>query len=505
MTTDWTSAVDREDLAAIERLLGAGADIDARDEHGQTALMNAARDGRTAVVRLLVHRGADLDHAAKYGLTALMLAVLRGHVEVVRILAEAGADRDRRGTGAPGFAGKTALDLAAGLEHAEMVGLLERDPRREPRPAQPAALPATPVAGWVTLIAALVVALYLCWQIVEPFAHVLLWALVLAIVFAPVHRRIDTALGRPGLSAAVSTVLVILTIVGPVSFLTVAVVAELRSVALSIDTTQSWMSPDAPVIGPLIGWISQYVDLDLEQMQSPDFVRTRLEAWSGMLANSTLGLVGGVASTALQMVLVVFTLYYLFRDGTAIRRGVTSVIPIGTVQARDIMARTMEVVGASVYGVITIAAIQGALGSGIFWAIGLPSPLLWGVVMFVLSMIPMAGAFLVWVPAALYLAVTGAWMQAAILTAWGILVIGTVDNLLRPRLVGRRTRMHELLVFFGVLGGIDAFGVIGVILGPVVIAITLALLEIVRHAGQVSQPAPVPTSSEPDARIPQES
>jgi predicted PurR-regulated permease PerM len=138
---------------------------------------------------------------------------------------------------------------------------------------------------------------------------------------------------------------------------------------------------------------------------------------------------------------------------------------------------------------MVIAAIQGTLGFFIFYVLGLPSPLLWGVVMFVLCMIPMAGAFLVWVPAAIYLALTGAWVKAVILTAWGMLVVGSIDNFLSPRLIGRRTRMHELLIFFGVLGGLDVFGVIGVILGPVVFAITIALVEIVRQANQ-----PVSTS-----------
>jgi predicted PurR-regulated permease PerM len=131
-----------------------------------------------------------------------------------------------------------------------------------------------------------------------------------------------------------------------------------------------------------------------------------------------------------------------------------------------------------------ISAIQGALGFFIFWALGLPSALLWGIVMFFLSMIPMAGAFLVWGPAAVYLAVIGLWTKAGILTAWGILVVGSIDNVLSPRLVGRRARMHELLIFFAVLGGIQVFGVLGVVLGPVVVAVTLALLEIVRQANR---------------------
>jgi predicted PurR-regulated permease PerM len=139
--------------------------------------------------------------------------------------------------------------------------------------------------------------------------------------------------------------------------------------------------------------------------------------------------------------------------------------------------------------VLVIAVIQGVLGGLAFWVLGLPSPLLWGVVMIFLSMIPMAGAFIVWVPAAIYLAITGHWVSALILTVWGALVIGSIDNFLRPKLVGEKTRLHELLVFFSVLGGLQVFGVIGLVLGPVIVAITIALLDVLRHADGVS-PAP---------------
>jgi predicted PurR-regulated permease PerM len=177
-------------------------------------------------------------------------------------------------------------------------------------------------------------------------------------------------------------------------------------------------------------------------------------------------------------------MFYLFRDGDAIRRAAFDMFPLERAQTRDVFARTKEVVGATVYGVIVIALIQGTLGAFIFWVLGLPSPLLWGVVMFFLSMIPMAGAFLVWVPAALFLALSGAWGRAGILAAWGVLVVGSIDNLLSPRLVGQRTRLHELLVFFSVLGGLEVFGVLGVVLGPVVVAVTLAVIEMVRQANR---------------------
>jgi ankyrin repeat protein len=121
---EWRAAIERADLVSLERMLDAGVDVNARDEHGQTALMNAARAGRTLVVRLLVDRGAGLNSAAKYGLTALMLAVVAGHVDVVRILVEAGADLQARGTGAPGFAGQTALDLAQAIGSQPMIEAL---------------------------------------------------------------------------------------------------------------------------------------------------------------------------------------------------------------------------------------------------------------------------------------------------------------------------------------------------------------------------------------------
>jgi predicted PurR-regulated permease PerM len=296
-------------------------------------------------------------------------------------------------------------------------------------------------ASWIALIAALLAGLYLCWRIIAPFLDVLMWAAVLVTVFHPVHRRLLVRLRHPGWTATVSTLLVIVTILGPVTLITLAVVDELRNIAGSLDTNSVRIFDfNSPVLGPWLRWLDQYVDI--ERLQSPAFLRATLERWTGTLANSTIGVVGGAVSVVVQMLLVVFTMFYLFRDGDAIRRAAFDMLPLERSQTRDVVARTKEVVGATVYGVIVIALIQGSLGAFIFWALGLPSPLLWGVVMFFLSMIPMAGAFLVWAPAALFLAFTGAWGRAVILVIWGVLVVGSIDNLLSPRLVGQRTRLH---------------------------------------------------------------
>lgn len=343
-------------------------------------------------------------------------------------------------------------------------------------------------ARWLALVLALLAFLYLCWLMLQPFVDVLLWAMVLVAVFMPVHRRLVSHLQRPTIAATLSTLLVVVTILAPATLVTIAVIGELSDMAGSLDTGARWESVQLVLqrLQPWIPWV------DLHQLESREFLLERLQVWSGALANRTLGMVGGVMSTVVQTFLVIFTMFYVFRDGDAIRQAFYDVLPLERGQSRAVVARTAEVIGASVYGVLVIAAIQGLLGGFIFWALGLPSPLLWGVVMFFLCMIPMAGAFLVWAPAALLLVVSGAWGKGLFLTAWGVLVVGTIDNFLSPRLVGQRARLHELLIFFSVLGGLQVFGVLGIVLGPVTVALTLAIFEVVRHGTQPLENEPPP-------------
>jgi predicted PurR-regulated permease PerM len=336
------------------------------------------------------------------------------------------------------------------------------------------------LAGHVALAVALAFALYICWLIVQPFVNVLLWASVLTMVFYPLHRRIRLGVRQPETAAALSTLLVIVLILVPITFVTIAIVRELRDVAETLQAgVQQVGGPSIPGLGMILGRLDGYVDIDPVAAQK--FLAERMQVWGAALAGSTLIVVGGALGAVVQTALVVFTMFYMFRDGDRIRVAVYDTMPLERVQVHDIIARTKEVISATIYGVLVIAAIQGTLGTFIFWILGLPSPLLWGVVMFVLCMIPMAGAFLVWVPAAIYLAFTGAYVKAGILVVWGVLVIGGIDNLLSPRLVGKRARLHELLIFFGVLGGLQVFGILGVVLGPVVVAVTLAMIEMIRQ------------------------
>lgn len=330
------------------------------------------------------------------------------------------------------------------------------------------------------------IALYLCWRMLQPFVEVLAWATVLVVAFYPVHRRLLARTKRPGTSALLSCLLVAITILLPTTLIVFALIHEMSGFAENLKANVSaLLDPNSPITGRFLNWLGQYVNV--EQWRSQEFLTERLQGMGGALAGRTLGFVGGVVGVIVEIFFVIFTMYYLFRDGHKIVGALPDVLPLERAQSEKILARTREVISASLYGVLVIASIQGALGGLMFWILGLPSPLVWAVVMAVLSMIPMAGSFIVWVPAAIFLALSGHWPKAIILTAWGALVIGSVDNFLRPKLVGEKTKLHELFIFFSVLGGLKVFGILGIVLGPVVLAITLALLDVFRHVEKIEE------------------
>ncbi len=351
-------------------------------------------------------------------------------------------------------------------------------------------------ARWIVLLATLAGALYLCWLMLKPFIGVLLWAGVLTVTFEPVHRRLVKWTGRQNLSALLSCLLVILTLGIPAALITWAIVHEITPTVTNLQAgVTGLLSPDSPITGPIIAWLDDHFDLEMVRRQLTE----QLGSLGTSLATRTIGIVGSVLYIIVQALFVVFVMFYLFRDGQQVRIALSNVIPLRHRQTYEIFLRTREVIGASVHGVLVISVLQGALGGLAFWTLGLPSAVLWSVAMMFLSLIPLTGAFVVWIPAAIYLAVNGAWIKALLLTLWGVLVIGLIDNFLRPRLVGGRAKLHELFIFFAVLGGLQVFGIIGIVLGPVVLAIALALFDAFRHpdtsaASSVALPL-IPTSA----------
>lgn len=356
---------------------------------------------------------------------------------------------------------------------------------------------------WAVLLAGVSLAFYLCWLMLQPFVQVLLWALVLTTSFRPLHARVHARVKNRDLSALVSCFIVLLVIGLPTVLVGFAVIRELTP---AVETLQSillgLLDPKSPVTGSVLSWLAERgVDIETVKQQAVEQAQAGLRDLTTNSIGYVRGIVSGIFGIILQTFFIFFTMYYLFRDGDRFRVALISALPLRGRTTNSIFQRIREVIGASVYGVFTIALIQGTLGGLAFWVLGLPSAVVLGVVMTFFSLIPMAGAFLVWIPAAIYLAAIGSWGAALGLTIWGSVVIGLIDNVLRPKLVGERAKLHELFIFFAVLGGLQVFGIVGLFLGPVVLAIALALFDALRQPeattmtippGSVSSRPPAP-------------
>lgn len=328
----------------------------------------------------------------------------------------------------------------------------------------------------IAILAAIGIALYLCWLMLKPFLAVLAWAVVLVIVFYPVHKQLAQRIKRRGLCALLSSTLVILIVVLPLAFLIVAVTTELAGAVRSLPShLDQFTDGSGTLTGRVSSWINERLGINAPQVQQ--FLFEQLRSYSSAILGQSLGIMGNVLSTIVKTFFVIITMYYLFRDGDKIVKALPDAMPFGTEQSEALLARINQVISASVYGVVTIALLQGLLGGLAFWVLGVPSPVLWAVVLAFVCMIPVAGSFFVWLPAAIYLMLTGHLTKGILLVVWGALVISTIDNFLRPKLIKNQTKLHELFVFFSVLGGMSVFGLLGIVMGPVILSITLGLLD----------------------------
>jgi predicted PurR-regulated permease PerM len=317
--------------------------------------------------------------------------------------------------------------------------------------------------------------IFLCYRLAVPFVSALVWALALAVAFAPFHRWLESKLKRRTLAAAACVLVVGLILVVPATFVGQQLVAQAAKGA-ELVTAQvesgAWRRAIAarPRFARLADTIEQRVDL-------PGAVQT-LATW---LTNTAKAVVKGSALQAVDLLLTFYLLFYFLRDRRAALQALRSVSPLSDAEMDRLLARVNDTILATVYGTLTVAAVQGVLGGLMFWWLGLPAPVLWGVVMGLLAVVPVLGAFVVWVPVALFLALAGSWEKALILAVWGMVIVGGIDNLLLPILAGDRMKLHTVLAFMSMVGGVILFGPAGLILGPVVLTVTAVLLEIWRR------------------------
>jgi predicted PurR-regulated permease PerM len=349
--------------------------------------------------------------------------------------------------------------------------------------------------GFLFALAAL--ALYLSYLVAEPFLNAIFAAVVLAVVFQPLHAKMHFSVRRPNLAATVSTTLVILVVAIPAIVLGVVASKELGDLYRSLNEKSAAQGGVSAYLMHLLEMpvrlLGRYIDLS-----RVDF-RSTLLGWVDGASRFLVGVSGRAVSNLLSLILevvvVFFTLFFLFRDGNWIQRRVGSVLPLTAEQSTRLVSRVSETIVASVHGGIAVGVAQGLLTGIALWVLGLSSPVLWGLVAALASLIPLVGTGLVWVPATAVLAVDGHWIKALILLAWGAGVVAQIDAVVRPYIISGRAKMHNLLIFFALLGGVKAFGFIGLFMGPVIVSVTIVLLDMLREVNAVPAPTERPITS----------
>lgn len=327
--------------------------------------------------------------------------------------------------------------------------------------------------------------IYLLYRILSPFLPSIIWAILLAIIFYPLFQKLQYLLKKRGiLSAMIMTLLVLIVIVLPFTLLLTSLAGEVVDVYHRVEeiikTGQLQAYWEKMKELPIAKWILIKLgqQIDLSQTDPLPLLLKNLKQISTFILNQTTTLVKGFSTFVAGFFFMLLSLYYLFKDGSRFFKGLKEIIPLPSRERDLLIQRFKDMIYATIYGGILIAMIQGFLGGLSFWALGLPSPIFWGTAMALLSFIPIGGTALIWVPAVILLLIGGAFIKGFILLGVGVLVISMVDNLLRPFFISTQTNIHPLLLFFSVLGGIQAFGLIGLVAGPLIATLFLTLIEI---------------------------
>lgn len=335
--------------------------------------------------------------------------------------------------------------------------------------------------------AAAVVLGYALLRMVQPFWGALLWAAMLAFVLYPLHVRLMRKLaGRSGLSAGILSGLTPFVIVAPLSLLAIAFAEQVSNLITYLRGRTVMPVPEIidrlehySLIGPAVAWAGANVPVTAEQVQGwvTDSARTLLQSAATLSGDLVLG----VAGTLLNFVLMLFLLFFLLRDGHEMLRHLMRLVPLEDSRRAELMQHLSAVLRAVIFGTVITAVIQGALIGIGFALIRLPSPVVFGVLGAAAAFIPAVGTGVVLVPAILYLAASGRWGAAVFLALWsaGIMV---AENFLRPMLASRHAAVSALAVFVGAIGGVATFGLIGILVGPVLLTLIVALIQLAEEA-----------------------
>lgn len=316
--------------------------------------------------------------------------------------------------------------------------------------------------------------------VLEPYWGAIFWACAIAVIFYPVQRWLTSKVGdKPNTVALLTLFICMIIVVIPVLLIASAFVNEGVQLYKAIDSGD--IDPKQIITRVQEAFPAITSLLERLGIETGD-LRTRIYEGatqaSKYLARETLSFGSGTASFFISLALMLYLAFFLLRDGGRLIELMVKALPLGDERERKLFSKFAEVTRATVKGNLVVAIVQGSLGGFIFWILDIPAPLLWGVVMSFLSLIPAVGAALVWLPVAIYLFALGDWVEGTVLTAYGAIIIGLADNVLRPLLVGRDTKLPDYVVLFSTIGGLSLMGINGFVIGPLIAALFMVSWDI---------------------------
>jgi predicted PurR-regulated permease PerM len=333
------------------------------------------------------------------------------------------------------------------------------------------------------LVAITAATVYLSALIARPFLTPILTATLLAIAIYPLFVRLSRHIKNRSVAALLMTLLVLIAIVLPTVLIVNKLADEITALYGWLNEKKSleggWREYVGSLVDPLLNWVASRTGIS--QLELRQTALDRLQSISAAMLNWAKSLVVNIGKTVVDTVIMLLTLFFLLRDGEYIRDRIGSILPIEPSRYNELIETISTSIAANIYGVLAVSAAQGTLGAIGYTIAGLPSVMLWSVATALFSMIPLAGAASVWVSATVYLLVVGNWGKAIFMAAWGAGVISTADNIVRPLVVSGRVKLHTLLIFFSLLGGVRAFGIIGLFIGPIIVSVAMALLKILEE------------------------
>lgn len=328
---------------------------------------------------------------------------------------------------------------------------------------------------------------YLLYRVFNPFFSTLVWACALTVVFHPLFRvMLRLFRGRRAIASLTTCLLIVLLIVMPITFLGILLsqqsVSFYHNLQANMEGTANSTAERLREFEsqPIVQWLLRQANRfsASEPMDLQGLAHQALSAVTRFLVSRGPSLLASVGEMIYGLLLIFITMFFLFRDGPAIVEVIKTSNPLPESYRSEIFKKFQDVSFATFYGSLLTATVQGSAAALLFWSLGIKPALLWGGITAFVSLVPLIGAFLVWIPMSSYLILTGATTSGLILLAVGGLVVSSIDNVLKPIIIRGRTDMHSLLVFLSVLGGMQAFGFLGILLGPLFVAIFLSFLHL---------------------------